>query len=137
MTSPACHSTRSGRVCRMSTSSRRKSWHWLSQRLRCTSRTTKISRIGKFPWFMNLEFYTSNTCSNVSIEKQIREIEASISAKRIRIQELEEKLRTIEMERQRLEKTRMVSMTHIAQLNTIERSKFRWTHQELCTDQLD
>merc|ERR1712106_305864 len=45
---------------------------------------------------------------NGSIEKQIREIEASISAKRIRIQELEEKLRTIEMERQRLEKTRMV-----------------------------
>ena len=48
--------------------------------------------------------------SNGSIEKQIREIEASISAKRIRIQELEEKLRTIEMERQRLEKTRMVRM---------------------------
>merc|ERR1712106_1163823 len=59
-----------------------------------------------------IEMYKQNNKDlkdrNVSIEKQIREIEASISAKRIRIQELEEKLRTIEMERQRLEKTRMV-----------------------------
>merc|ERR1712106_459935 len=55
---------------------------------------------------------------NVSIEKQIREIEASISAKRIRIQELEEKLRTIEMERQRLEKTRMTRETELAELQS-------------------
>lgn len=69
-----------------------------------------------------IEMYKQNNKDlkdrNVSIEKQIREIEASISAKRIRIQELEEKLRTIEMERQRLEKTRMTRETELAELQS-------------------
>jgi len=67
-----------------------------------------------------IEMYKQNNKDlkdrNASIEKQIREIEASISAKRLRIQELEEKLRTIEMERQRLEKTRMTRETELAEL---------------------
>merc|ERR1719431_791447 len=67
-----------------------------------------------------IEMYKQNNKDlkdrNGSIEKQIREIEASTSAKRIRIQELEEKLRTIEMERQRLEKTRMTRETELAEL---------------------
>jgi len=67
-----------------------------------------------------IEMYKQNNKDlkdrNGSIEKQIREIEASISAKRLRIQELEEKLRTIEMERQRLEKTRMTRETELAEL---------------------
>jgi len=69
-----------------------------------------------------IEMYKQNNKDlkdrNGSIEKQIREIEASISAKRLRIQELEEKLRTIEMERQRLEKTRMTRETELAELQS-------------------
>jgi len=56
--------------------------------------------------------------ANGPIEKQIKETEASISAKRIRIQELEKKLRDIEMERQSLEKTRMTREADLAKLQS-------------------